>query len=525
MSNDDNKVINNTIHNNENIDNLVNIENLENHIDDIDQYIEPKDVVLDLKDDDSNQNPRLHHKQSQENESTPIPNQAKSIKIESQKSNLLSRNLNEVSRRLTDIKSKTISESESVYAESSYDIVIIGGGATGIYSAIQLRQRDFKGSIFIYEKLSSHSAKTEIVKLPNKDDVLTRNKIIDEIFQLGQTSKANLISLLQNQAEKLPKVVLLNYEVDDLDVLESLHPSSYILHSNGIDSNTRKSILDEKGNQIETQSKTLFNVIQISYYIQTYQNKQMIGFMNPYHHQKIEKYLKDFAYSIEQVVDVENKKVIIRFYVDGYSFDAAKIYTNHSPCRYDVLISDTELLRTRITEYITFYIKFRSYYNNEIPKKDGFELESYKLQASRASSYGGLLLNSNRKIVHMLIGESCFSLPFQRNLRNSLFAANNLTSIIMNLKEDQSQKGFLNLFEKSILRRQLSKKPQVNERALEDYSKFMDEFIEEEISKARKFIFPTGLKAAYLKVASITPWEVNVIGERIKEEVNKIEIV
>lgn len=512
MNNEDNQVINNNTNEIENLEN--NIENIDQHIENVHEFINPTDVVLNLKDEEKSEVDHHIHEAEVIKE-----------KEEVRKSNQLSVCFEEIKEKVSKIKSNQVNNSDSVYSENNFEIVIIGGGATGIYSAIQLRQRDFKGNIYIYERMFSHEHMSNIVKLPSKDDVLTRNKLIDDLFQKGEMEKGKLITLLRQQAEKLPNIFLLNYEVDNLSLLETLHPSSFIIHSNGTDSKTRNSILDEKGQTIEMQSKSLFNVIQIKYNVDMNKNTSKIGVVTSYHHQKIEKYLSEFASSIEQIVDVNDNKVIIRFYVDGYIFDAAKVYTRENPCNFNDLISDTELLRTKISDYITFYIKFRSYYNHETPKKEGFELITYKLNANNSSSYGGIIKDSISKNTHLLVGDSCFSLPFQRNLRNCFFAANHLTSIIMNIKEDNSHKGFLNLFESSILRRQLSKRPQVNDRVLDDYSKFIEEFIEEEILKARKFIFPSGFKAAYLKIASITPWEVNVIGDKIKGEVGKIEFI
>ncbi len=433
--------------------------------------------------------------------------------IDTSQVKLLSKSVNEVIE-LIKKDEKDVNLNHSIYTEETdKEAIIIGAGPVGLYTAIQLRQRGFNGSIYIYEKYRSYQRKN-ILHLPSKKDICSRNKKIEDFFDKEKATSTELEEFLHYLAISLPSIKILYYEVDEFESLLKIHRNPFIIHADGAHSKTRQMLLNT-----QTIVKPLFNVIQFSYKVtQNPGNKNSISTVSGFHHYKIEKYLSELTHHIEQSINEKENKVTIRFFVDSYYYDAAKFYTFKKPCDFATLESDTELVRTKLMENITFYMKFRSYYNNEKPIKSTFSMLTFKLDCYRSTQFA----IKNNNVHHFLVGDCAMGVPFFRSLRNGFFASNNLCSMIMNLKETATQKGFLNMFESSILRKQLSSKPGFNDRAVVDYNLFMEEFSEEEFLRARKITLAVGVKDMFIKVSTIVPWQVNKIDEKKKGLIDAI---
>ncbi len=239
-----------------------------------------------------------------------------------------------------------------------------------------------------------------------------------------------------------------------------------------------------------------------------------------YDHYKIEKHLNFLTNNIEQIVDETLNKVTIRFYVDSFYYDIVKIYNFKNNCNFETLQTDTELLRTKITESILFYIKFRIFFNNEIPDLTTFSMLSYKLDCYRSSTFA----ITKNNLSHFFIGDCAMGVPFYRSLRNGFIESNNFASLLMNIKEDNNFVSTVNLTDSSILRLSVSKLPIINERLVDDYNKFMEEFSEEEFLRARKVIADKGFKDVLIKASSLLPWNINEITLKLKEQIDSISL-
>ena len=398
--------------------------------------------------------------------------------------------------------------------DSSKEAIIIGAGPVGCYTAIQLRHRGFKGKIYLYQRYKVYQRKN-IITLPSNKDVCSRNKLIEDFFNKQTAPIADLEEMLLKLLKSLPQVYIMYYKVDCLESIKKIHSNPIIFHTNGAHSKTRDMLLDTK-----PIIKPLFHVLQFSYNIRVLDGKP-ISTVGAYNHYKIEKYLSEFTTHIEQTVNILENKVTVRFFIDSYFYDSTSKYSFKNPGVLNDLQTDKELLRTNITNNILFYMKFRSYYNNERPLIQSLKFIFFRLDCYRSTNFA----ITKNDINHFFVGDSALGVPFYRSLRNGLIESNNLASLIMNIKEDKDYKGSVNLMENSILRTSLSTKPVLNDRVVDDYNKFMEEFSEEEFLRARKITVAVGVKDVFLKVSSMVPWQINKITDKIKAEIEKINIL
>ena len=413
-----------------------------------------------------------------------------------------------------------LNEKKITPIENTRDAIIIGAGIIGCYTAIQLRQRGFKGNIIIYEKQRENRS-NHLIKLPSNKDFLSRNQKIENFvddIEMNHNSSVKISdfeNLLNSVLQTLPNIFMNYYEVDDLEALSKIYTNHpIIIHANGNTSNTRNQILKDK-----LIMKPIFHIIQFSYNVTTHGMKSAEKVGN-YDHYKIEKHLSFLTNNIEQIVDESKNKITIRFYVDSFFYDTVKIYNFNHPCNFETLQTDTELIRTKITDSVIFYLKFRIYFKNEIPDLTTFSLLSYKLDCYRSSTFA----ITQNNLSHFFIGDCAMGVPFYRSLRNGFIESNNFASLLMNLKEDINFVSTVNLNESSILRVNVSKLPVVNNRLVDDYNQFMEEFSEEEFLRARKVISDKGLKDVLIKATSFLPWTINEISTKIKEEIDNLSL-
>ena len=457
------------------------------------------------------------------------------------------------------------------FSKENKECVIIGGGAIGLYTGIQLRQKGFYGKITIYEKYKEYFSSRTVKLSEFETDISTGNLIINEFCKKNpvECDISEFEKLLLELGTTCFRFNMRYYNIDSLDALYEVHKdnikNTFFIHCDGSDSITRGLLFKE--NCIV--SKHLYYNIQISYSVITNNKQNRIACVSDYHNYKIEKYFSDRCNFIEHNVSSKFNKLTVRFFIDGEYYNSIKKYTANNPCLINDLLSDNELKTLGITDMILFYIKFRSYYTKETIIPNSFKLFSLELNCYRAKEFGVSKQvkyeesSEDISVNHYLLGESAMGVPFYRNMRNGSYASNCLTDLICknykpnkeiysvnlnytnNFNSDVNKSIFDNKFlnnrkdsKNSKNSKNSNKNNNINDnelqenfefypntqKAISDYSLVMEKLTEEEFLKARNFIKPKTVKDTLIKASAYIPWEINKFNDKMINDINNIDL-
>lgn len=386
----------------------------------------------------------------------------------------------------------------------SREAVIIGGGPIGLYLAIQLKQKKFEGVITVYEKRKSYARK-HYLKLPSKKDCDPRNFKIEEILKKETILIQDLESELLNIFKTFKNTFIRYYNIDDLESLASLHSNPHIFICDGAHSANRLRLL--KSQPI---IKPLFKIIQFSYKVKSNKPAELL---NMYQQYRIDKYLIELFEYVETTI--KNDVVTFRLFVDSFFFDMFSKYTFKSPGKYSDVLSLEDTNAKQIGNAITLFMKYRCYCTKEVVMPETFNLSTFALNCYRSTEFAKRVNNHN----YFIIGDSAMGVPFYRSLRNGMIQANNLSNILMGLKEEKKLFSSLGNILSSGSTLKISK-----DDCVEKYCYSMEQLSEEEFLSARKIHVGVGIKGTAMKISNMVPWQINKMTPKILEEINQIEI-
>lgn len=409
------------------------------------------------------------------------------------------------------------------------DIIIIGAGPIGLWTAYKLKLKGFNGKIIIYEKYKSRLREYNVI-LPKEKDILSNNIVLQEIFKKKAIPINELEKELLLLINNFPNVEIKYIEIDCLDSLSKLHSkNSIFIHCDGVLSDTRKMLFNDNDVSNKYEIRKLYNVIQFSYSIQHIQ-AQKISLIK---HYPFEKEYGDRIFLVDQYINKSTKnqngksdintdinkdssniqnKITIRMFVREDLYNSVKEYDFRNSCDSRAFCLNSNIKNSSLFNVIETYIKFRGYHTGERLIPNSFCLTSFVLDCYKSPKCSTLRLDDQQ---HFLLGDSAMGFPFYRNLTNGFVCSNTLTSLIMNINDEKMffKKNYINNIYKN-------ESSEINSTAYIDYDKFMASYYQNEIIKAKAHTNAIGIRGIYAQVISKLPSFLNF--NRFSKKMKKV---
>lgn len=378
------------------------------------------------------------------------------------------------------------------------EVVIIGGGITGYYIAITLRQFMFKGKITIYQDVKKKDEADYPISQLSKQDSDTKNLKINNMLNKKGTTIHELYLTLQSIIKSFSKIFEQSLFVDCLDSLAKLHSENCIFfHANGVHSMTRDNILNQ-----EPILKLIYYTIHFSYKLSKTHPK-ILKFSDQL---KIEKYLAGVAKCIES--EVQNDELLVVFYIEDFVFEKLNLYTADKPGNYYDLVNTG---CSDLVNAVTFYIRFRCFINKDKVAPGSFIFFGLPINLVKATSFAVKRNNQD----HFIVGDAALSVPFYRGIRNLIVETNWIVSNLTGHNGANPRRDSTNL--------SLTKdKVVLNfDSMIDSYNNFMTQLSEEEYNIASRKLNPKIFKNYIVKFTNLISWELN---EKSIAEVQKISL-
>lgn len=403
----------------------------------------------------------------------------------------ISSSVNSLSENISLVNGEILKDLNNI--QGYREAVIIGGGLIGLYLAVQLRQKNFDGIITIYEKHKEKSFNYNLT-LPTLKECDSMNSIIAEKQKLKVVCAKDYYEALMTIIKKLDNIYIRYYEVDSLDLIFTLHVNPFIFACDGAYSFTRRAITNAS-----PVVKNIFSILQFNYKVTS--SKKPIKKMNVGDKLKIQKHLENVFRFIEETVNEDS--IEVKVFVDDIVYALLSHFSLTAPGKLEDLKSMTDLKALEVSEAIQYYIKFRSFHNNEEFVKDSFLIASLKLNSYRSNKFTAKV--DNQKIY--LVGDSAMGIPFESNFGNGMIAANKVTDLLM--KIENKPNDLINSISSNISclfgQQKLDPEKIIGDTSIYDYEKFMNEFYDQAYSKSCQIYLNQSIKDSLVTIAYQIP--------------------
>lgn len=329
------------------------------------------------------------------------------------------------------------------------DIVIIGAGPVGLWTAIQLKKRSPNLSITMYEKYEeyqrSHVLRLDywslILYAKQNNDSFEKEfyeKVTGESFSKIMTQFAKSIYIRTNEFESALKNYAyqlgINIEFNKINSPEEvmqLHPEAIsFIAADGAKSLMREVLLGE--NSIE--EIPLQHIVELKY--QAYGTAKPLNIFNE--HFKTNKTIENMAF--EYIGKTKNNltPVTIRFFLDKEVYQQIPEATFKNP-----LTLENELIPPSLKNDIFTYLKIRENESGDVYQTDSSKLSKLVLALYAAKDFA---LEINDK-AWFLVGDAAMGVPYFRALNSGLMLSSRLAQIMtgkqFNVKNDIKKQIFL----------------------------------------------------------------------------------
>ncbi|CAF3370103.1 unnamed protein product [Rotaria sp. Silwood2] len=312
--------------------------------------------------------------------------------------------------------------------EQSPQIVVIGGGPVGLFTAIQIKILLPQVNLVIYEKHQQYE-RNHILRL-NKmrtffglpPSLLLKN-MIDNLPSVVRTS------VLESQLLELSKQLQIPIVHRNIENLNQFSDSRVIIGADGSHSIVLQLVFN---NKMEYE-KVLKYVIEIKYEVNG-QGQKLDFIKYQYRTQKQLKYLVDEHIGTQK----ENRTPItLHLLIDKQIYEQMKSATFKQPY---YLHSHQHLIPKDLLETITIWFNVKKDYANEQRIENSEKITCITLAVYQSSEF--VYYNEEKKQYTCLVGDAAFGVPFFRSLNNGIMCSKKLSLCIHSCFREYSSQTY-----------------------------------------------------------------------------------
>jgi len=399
-------------------------------------------------------------------------------------------------------------ENTQVLANQDIDVLIIGGGPVGLWTACQIKIKRPSTRILVIEKHSEYQ-RSHIVSLnlqslhgSGKHEIL--NKLKQDIEKNNNIRTNDLENRLVNLCDDLNIEITKNYHVDSVKKITQEFPNvSVIIGADGSHSIIRKQIF---GNKMKFYEYLQF-IVEIKYEVEG--STRLLAFLTEaYPTMKIMG-----CVATEHIGKEINGKtpVTLRLFVDEETLESLKEATFKNPF---CLPRDNHKIDQSVSRKIKVWLSQKTHYCKEKAIENTIKITTTKLAAyaSRAFVYGDITNGAHI----CLVGDAAFGVPFFRSLNNGLICGTELAKEVCN---------HFNAGRNSVRQSRMTDSVigQVTEH-FTSYARFCKGMAWPEIVLARTKSAGVSSFEKWTTISAVVPWQINKLSPidilRIKDDDN-----
>jgi hypothetical protein len=322
------------------------------------------------------------------------------------------------------------------------DVIFIGGGPVGLWTAIQLKLLQPSLKIQIFEKYEEyqrhHNLHVEHSSLTGTHPDAKFQTLIASFPGFIETSRIE--TALLNFAKELGIGFDIGF-IEDCQALKAEFPSAkFIIGSDGRQSVIRKQIF---GDDLDY-SFNLKCIVEVKY--------KVSGKTKPLDWQSGFRTLARCDHLLVEQVGRERDgetSVALRIFIDQATFDAIEgaTFKNPMPINIEFAIKFPALYNT-----VTTWLEARKHYTNEQPLEPMHSITKVPLDIYQSKK---VVMTDESGVYWLLVGDSAFGLPFFRALNDGLLSGTHLARYIYgqlskecSIDEYEAYFGRLTLYEK-----------------------------------------------------------------------------
>eukprot|EP00698_Gefionella_okellyi_P011463 TRINITY_DN3022_c0_g1_i3.p1 TRINITY_DN3022_c0_g1~~TRINITY_DN3022_c0_g1_i3.p1 ORF type:complete len:816 (-),score=158.12 TRINITY_DN3022_c0_g1_i3:1863-4310(-) len=384
------------------------------------------------------------------------------------------------------------------------DIILIGAGPIGLWTAIQIKIRSPQSEILLIEKYKEYQRKHVLMvhrdSLHGVPDHPLLQEFCKSVSHVIRTSEleARLLVLAKTLGIRLEFRAVNNVQED---IIARYPRARCIIGADGAHSIVRKQIFDDK----MPVNDTLAFIIDCKYEVYGQARKFRLADQG-YRTMKLIPFLaQEFVGKEKEGVT----PVTCRLVVNEEAFNSAKDASFRAPFR---LYKDLDRLHPDIQKSLRVWLNAKTMAMSEIRVPGSESLTAVRLSVYRASKLGttitatepGAAAHKDAEFQHavFLVGDSACGVPFFRALNNGLMCGTELAKHVakMMLSFDSN--------------------PHAASEAVRAYNKEALSMCDGEISKARLKKVGLNLGEFGVRISSRVPWQINTWGAKFIKAAN-----
>ncbi|CAF3694847.1 unnamed protein product [Adineta steineri] len=302
--------------------------------------------------------------------------------------------------------------------EECPQIVIIGGGPVGLFTAIQIKILVPQLNLVIYEKHVEYQRK----------HVLRLNKVATFFGFPSHPLLTNLIdnlpsvvrtSVLESQLLELAKKLGIPIKYENIINLDKFINAQMIIGADGSHSTVRQLVFN---NKMKVQN-ILKYVIEIKY--EVYGHGEKLDFIKYQYRTQ-----KQFKYFIQEHIGSEKDNrtpITIHLLVDQHTYEQMKSATFKQPY---YLHTHQHLIPNDLLDTITIWLNVKKEYADEKRVEHSERITSVALMIYQSAEVVHYQQDKQQQYNTCLVGDAAFGVPFFRSLNNGIICSRKLASCI-----------------------------------------------------------------------------------------------
>jgi hypothetical protein len=314
------------------------------------------------------------------------------------------------------------------------EIVCIGGGPVGIWTAIQIKKRNPQTNIIIYERFETYQ-RSHVLRLDywsltlyakvlgddfekeflNEITGATMNQIRLQPAKSIYIRTNELESALKNYAQKIG-INLIYKKVSTLEEVEALHPTcKHFIAADGANSSFRKQLIGDD----DVERIALQYIIEMKYSVNNKTSKIKLNDVF-----KVNSETEFMGFEYVGRFKKESTPISIRFFIDEDIYEAIPGATFKAPLTIDGIKNNEKL--KELHETISKYLNYRKEKCNDHVNFENIKISKLPLYIYAAHKFA---IERNDKI-WFLTGDAAMGVPYFRALNSGLMLGSRLSQIM-----------------------------------------------------------------------------------------------